>query len=888
MKSAILAMAALAAAWSALAQSNTTGTLRGQVLDANGDAISQARVTVRQLSSGATRTVETGDQGQFQSAGLAAGSYSIRVEKPGFSTGEVESVGVSVGGTTLQRISLALSSVIQSLDVQDQPEALQTGATNGNVTFGGDRIEEAPAQGRNYLNFVLGAPGVSPSAGANTSRSLAGMRNPANDSGFIFNGMRGRNNSISIDGVDNRDETTGGNRVAVGLEMIQQFRVSGTSVSAEFGGAAGGLVNVVTHSGENLWHGDFTFFGQNELLNARNAEVETAGRPRARKYQPGVSAGGPAQRDKTFFFFAAEQSWENAEEWSEAPVRSAAKINQVLKGKAAVTPGLFDSGESDSEFAIKGTHLLSSANSLTARYAFSRGRVRNDVQSGDNFTDVSARGSSLLRDHSLVVGWTSAISPTRLNDLRAQWSERIGNLTPNSNNPTYMVPGVVTFGGSYQLDQSRTEGHVEAVESFQWQTGSHLMSAGLSFHRVTFDGKLANRFRGIYIFPTLEDLLAGRPDVAIQAFGNPATQYSTIPLGLWFQDRWTVARGLTMEAGLRYDRQWLPEQIPETKRNVAPRLGIAWHPGGESGWVFRAGAGLFYDRYPLAYLNDALQKDGVHGYEVYAAGSAASLPLTGAHSIYYAAPRFLSTYSRKVTLGVERKIDTDTTLTVEYSNVRGIHLPRTRNAALTLPPQYALEQTATSTYSGINFALNRRLADNLTYLVTYNLSTTKDDASDFDEQPLDPGDLRRDWALSRQHQRHRIALSGVWELPSGDIKALDNITAAPVVSWGSGRPLNTLLTTDAFRTGAFPLSARPLAFGRNTQFTPRTVSVDVRLMKTIPIHDNRARLQFGAEAFNLINHTNYLRVSPYYTNTFGTMVEAQNPRQVQLMIQFEY
>ena len=112
---------------------------------------------------------------------------------------------------------------------------------------------------------------------------------------IVFNGMRGRNNSIFY----RRRRQPGwagpaATRVAVGLEMIQEFRVSATSISAELGGAAGGLVNVVTHTGQNLWHGDVTFFHQNEKLNARNPEVETAEeRPRYRKYQPGTSVGEP-------------------------------------------------------------------------------------------------------------------------------------------------------------------------------------------------------------------------------------------------------------------------------------------------------------------------------------------------------------------------------------------------------------------------------------------------------------------------------------------------------------------------------------------------------------------------------------------------------------------
>jgi len=899
----------------AFAQS-TTGTIQGVVADQTGAGVPGAVITLRQLSSSLARSIETGEAGQFQSPGLPIGVYSLHVTRSGFNPVTIDSLTVSVGQTVTQRLTLSPANLSEKMEVQEQADALQTTATTANVALGGERIEEAPAQNRNYLNFVLAAPGVSASAGSNTSRSLAGVRNPANDSGFVFNGMRGRNNSISIDGVDNRDETTGGNRVAVGLEMIQEFHVSGTDVSAEFGGAAGGLVNVVTHTGQNLWHGDTTFFLQNEKLNARNAEVETGGRPLARKYQPGVSAGGPIRRDRTFFFFALEQSWEDAQEWSDAPRRNAAAIASALASPAyarsgvhALLPGLFSSGETDTEFSVKGTHLLNQANLLTARYAFSRGSVRNDVQAGDNFTDRSARGSSLLQDHSLVLGWSATLSPTQLNDLRVQLSQRAANLTPNTTGPLYEIPGIVTFGQSYRLDQRRTERHAEIVDSFQWAAGSHLFNIGGSVHGISFDGRLANRYHGIYIFPTLNDFLAGRPDVAIQAFGDPHTSIDTVPIGFWFQDRWQLARSLTLEIGVRYDRQFLPAAIPGTNRNLAPRLGLAWHPGGNSGWVFRAGTGLFYDRYPLAFLNDALQKDGLHGFEQYLTGTQAQQAFTLAQggsfvqpfprvvpSTYRAAPGFLSTYSRKLTMGAERKLDRDTTLTAEYSNVHGVHLPRTRNAALTLPPQYNLEQTASSQYQGVTFAVNRRLSKELTYLVSYNLGTTHDDASDYDEQPLNPANLRQDWAVSRQNQRHRITVSGLCDLPIEDLKFLpaalrdpfEGITLAPLFAWGSGRPINPLLTTDTYRTGAYPLSARPVGLSRNSFSTPRTVSFDLRLMKTIKVMQERARWQFGIEAFNLMNHTNRLRVSPFYTNTFGAIVEAQNPRQLQLMVQFEY
>ena len=887
-------------------QSSTSGNLQGLVVDPAGESLANSRLTLRSLSSGAIRTFESQADGKFSAAALPIGSYSLRVEKENFNPVVVEPLVISVGQTVNQRVMMTLAAVSQKLDVQEQADALQTTATSGNVTLGGDRIEEAPAQGRNFLNFVLVAPGVATSQGANTSRSAAGLRNSSNDSGFVFNGMRGRNNSISIDGVDNRDETTGGNRVAVGLEMVQEFRVAGTSVGAEFGGAAGGLVNMVTHTGQNQWHGDFTLFHQNQYLNARNSEAEVTGRPSLHRWQPGFSTGGPIRRDRTFFFLALEQSWESIEEWSDAP-RGAPLIDTALQSPRfaqapvrSVTRGLFDSGEHDTEFSIKLTHLLSASQILTARYAFSRGRVRQDVQSGDNFLDQSARGSSRLVDHSFVGGWSATRGSSVVNDVRVQYGQRNAEITPNSIGPEYDIPGVVTLGQSARLDQARRERHIEVVESLQIARGHHLLSFGASAHTVLFDGRLANRYRGVYIFPTLADFLAGRPDVFVQAFGDPRTTMTTVPLGFWAQDRWQLAPGLSLELGARYDRQSLPSPFPVSNHNVAPRVGIAWQPGGRSAWVFRAGTGLFYDRYPLEFLNYGLQKNGRQGFEQYLTGADALLAFTlaqggsltqalpGRLQTYTAAAAFPSTYSRKIVAGAERRIDKDTTLTLEISDVHGLHLPRIRSNLATPGDLrgYWLEQSASSTYRGASVTVNRRFSKEFAYLFTYNYGRTHDDGSDYDEQPSNPLNIRADWALSRQHQAHRIGFSGVFDL--FDEGVLKHLSLAPVFTWGSGRPLNTLLATDFYRTGAYPISARPPGFARNTAWTPRTVSVDARLMKTIKVRHERALLQFGVEGFNLMNHTNRLRVSPYYTSTFGGLIEAQNPRQVQLMAQFEY
>jgi outer membrane receptor protein involved in Fe transport len=105
------------------------------------------------------------------------------------------------------------------------------------------------------------------------------------------------------------------------------------------------------------------------------------------------------------------------------------------------------------------------------------------------------------------------------------------------------------------------------------------------------------------------------PDVFLQAFGDPRTRYATDPAAFWVQDQWRPASGFTVVAGLRYEAQRLSIPFHSPRRNLAPRLGLAWQPHGRGAWVFRAGAGLFYDRYPLAFLNDAIQKDGINGFE---------------------------------------------------------------------------------------------------------------------------------------------------------------------------------------------------------------------------------------------------------------------------------
>jgi len=188
------------------------------------------------------------------------------------------------------------------------------------------------------------------------------------------------------------------------------------------------------------------------------------------------------------------------------------------------------------------------------------------------------------------------------------------------------------------------------------------------------------------------------------------------------------------------------------------------------------------------------------------------------------------------------------------------------------------------------------------------LAKTFDDASDFDEQPQDPFNLKAERALSRQHQQQRFVASALWELPIGDeenrsgpkakeaswpIRMFSNIELAPIVTIESGRPVNPLTGLDSRRNQALPLSSRPQGFGRNSLTTPTVANIDLRILKYFPFGESR-RLDLVAEAFNLLNHTNVTQINPTYGIAavpqagFGQPIAAAAARKIQFSLDFEF
>ena len=930
--------------------SRVNGNLFGTVTDSSGAVIPDAIVQVRNIATGQSRIQESDATGQFQIRELPSGNYHVTVTHQGFSTYDNPNISISVGSVSNLIVQLSPASIAQQVTVTEQPTVIDPTQTALTTTIDPDRIEELPVRSRNYLNFALLAPGVTASNQAASPTSLG-----LPDSGFSFGGLRPRSNAVYIDGVDNNDEFTGASRTELSLETVREFQVVNQGLSAEAGGAAGGSINVVTKTGGNIHHGDAFLFAENGALDARSPLEGAVGKPDLNRYRIGGAFGGALKRDHSFYYIAAEQEHARGQAASEIDPTIIATLNPFLasggvNGIRKITSGFFPITRAETELSAKIDHQINGSNSLSLRYSFTNNREATDAFNTSDLVDFSVRGSSFSEDHALVGGLTSLFGTRRVNELRFQIATRRLELrTTDQTGPGVFVPGLIEFGRPYAGNNVHDENHYELGDTFSTAHGRHLFKAGITFNRIHLRAHVPDGFAGLYIFRTLDDLLANKPAYFQQAFGNPDTNFPVTRYAGFAQDHWTLNSKLTLDFGLRYDFERLPSVFNQDPNNISPRVGIAFSPS--TNWVIRSGFGIFFDRYPLAYVNSAIEKNGSLAFdqvldEIFAPLPATVRTLTSPipgvlPSIYRSQPGMANPYSGVTTFGIEHAVSNNLSASATYSFVRGVKLPRTRNINLMPPlilsaqnasligvttpdpqqigravftnlrfdPQhdgiYQLENEASSSYHGLTLTVNRRLANEFELLASYTISKAIDNASDFSESPQNSYNLGAERAISLNNQKHHMVVSALFDLPFGDednaqsrdanvlTRLLSNIEVAPILTIGSGRSVDPLTGLDSSRTHTFPLSSRPLGFARNSLTTPSTAVLDVRVLKFLKIGEH-AELDFVAESFNLLNHTNVVQVGAWSgplltpTDTFTHPTEAINPRQFQFSLDFEF
>ena len=943
----------------AAAQTSVGATLEGTVSDQSGAMIAGAQVRLFDAATGLSRTLATDGKGHFRASELPVGTYEVRVNKRGFAPYVNTGVTLRIAQTARFSIQLSPAALVEKVTVTEQPPIINPSETTVATAVDKERIEELPVKTRNALDFVLLAPGVA----ASNKQSATAAQIPFGGSGFSFGGLRTRSNNLSIDGLDNNDEFSGDSRSELSPEIVQEFRVVNNGLSAEYGGASGGSINVVTRTGANTPHGDAFVFLQSGDLNAREPISDVSERPLLMRYRIGVSRGGALVKDRTFYYAAFEQEHTRTESSSDIDPLLADQINGFLATGAfphmttrQITPGFFPVALSETEASAKLNHQLTQRNSLMFRYAFTNNKDAGEGFNTSGLTDVSARGSNFTEDNGLVGSLTSLFGFNAVNDLRFQLARRSVTLRTNDQiGPGVDIDGLLSFGRPYAGNSRHREDHSELTDTFARTSGSQLFKMGGTVNHVHIDLFDSDGFGAICIFPSLADFFAGAPDTYLQAFGNPNTALAVTNYGAFFQGHWSLTKQTTVDLGLRYDFEHLPPGFNQDSNNFSPRMGFAFSPSNR--WVLRAGYGIFFDRYVLANLNRAIENNGLQGFEQVAEGSmAASIfaqsqggslaqPLSGIQpSIFKPDPHLAASYSQQANLGIQLLLSKNLTASANYLFVRGVKLARTENtnllppivltpqnsASLGIPdptpqqigrevfgprrldPAYdavnLIEDSASSTYHGLSFSVNRQI-EGFTLSASYTLSKTIDDASDFSEQPQNPFDLRSERALSLNSQAQRFVLSGLFDLPFGNDeetgsqsqkkrsgfldRMLRSVELAPIITAGSGLPVNPLTGLDSSRSHAFPLSSRPLGLGRDTLRTPPLAMVDLRILKAIYFSPQK-HLDLVVESFNLLNHTNVSLINPFFgpgsgpIESFAQPMDAFPARQVEFSIDLEY
>jgi len=509
----------IAGATSAFAQaSSSTADVRGQVTDANGAVIANAKLTLTDVVKGTSRQGVSDSAGNYFFLGLLPSSYDLKVEAQGFgaSTTRIE---LTVGQQANIPFKLAAGKVEIQVDVVAGSEVVETTRAEQSSTVDAKQISNLPINRRSFLDYALLTPGVTDADNIADSSDFRVAQTP--QSGLSFGGNNGRGNMVQVDGAETLG-ASGGVQATLSQEAVQEFQVVRNSYSAELGGAAGGVVSIVSKSGRNNFFGSAFGLFRDKAFDARNAfDFNPNGQSPFNRQQYGGSFGGPLQKDKTFFFTSVERFSQTRTSFlnllggvnnapptasqnaiinflngspSSAPL--AAGLQGALTTTAAAFPrtiqlftnasGQFPFDESQTQFSARLDHNFSDRSSGYLRFNLTDGDFEN--QAAGALTAVS-RGRQVSVFNGGVVGSHNyQFSPTTFNELKLQYSyTRAGFFTNDPFGPELNIEGFGNFGRDIFLPSENIERHYDIYDNVSKILGNHTLKFGGSmfFNRVT-------------------------------------------------------------------------------------------------------------------------------------------------------------------------------------------------------------------------------------------------------------------------------------------------------------------------------------------------------------------------------------------------------------------
>ncbi len=651
----VILLSAMAFVGSLFAQSGGTGSISATVTDSTGAIVRGAALTLTNKATNQSQTVATGDDGLHTFVLLQPGIYTLKTGAASFGDNTTE-VEVQVGRTTDANVTLGAAAV--SASVQVTAEGIQTTSNNFDSVQNATAIQNLPINGRRFQDLVGGTP----------TALIEPSRNQ-----ISLSGQRGINTNVSVDGLDYNQPFFGGIRggersnsaFTLPQESIREFQVVAAGYSAEFGRSSGGVVNVATKSGTNDFRGSAFLVWRPEQLALGNEFTDALSEQKLdalaipiiiapTQTQFGGSVGGPIVKDKLFFFTSYEQQLFS--------VRRAV-THTTLVGFTPSVPQTepfntykseqteYDQTNDAKAFLGKIDWDVNGANRFNIRYNYSKNEAANGVSTGETALDPTTNrslGTNGIEgnENNIVVGQlVSTFSPRLVNEFRFQWAKeerpRLANIEQVSVTNNIGELGSRTFLPTVQDDK-----RYQFMDAMTFTTGSHTLKFGGEYSKIEIAQRFGFNQFGNYTFSGLNatsDILnalsatpgtptgkLGRFDVSQARFnqqiGNLQAAYDISELAFFGQDSWRVSQRLTVNFGLRYEKQFNPTaqanntpvinaitaatypllgnrsvdptQIPDSKHQWGPRLGFAYDLFGDGKTVIRAYSGIYYARTP--------------------------------------------------------------------------------------------------------------------------------------------------------------------------------------------------------------------------------------------------------------------------------------------------
>src|SRR6266536_1677399 len=516
----------LTLATGAIAQSQaTTGNIEGRVLDPKEAVVPGATVTATNQQTGLEKSATTNDQGDFIVNFLPPGPYTVRAGASGFSPGDIKDVIVTVGGKTPLDIKLSVGGASGAVTVTGEAPVVETTLSSISTTVNSRAIENLPVNGRNYLDFATLTPGV--------------IRDQNREGDLSVGGQKGTLNNLQVDGVDNNNTFFGQAFGRTGVrppyqfseESVQECQVNQNGFSAEYGRAGGAVINVVTKSGTNEFHGGGFEFFRDESLNANTPQLKASQflrgfpnkRPPLQINQFGGRFGGPIKRNRAFFFFTYDGQRQQLPNFLDPPnfFTQPASIQSLLLPKL----NTYQINRNQNVFMVKSDISINQSNKLSLRFNQQNFTSKNNEFTGSLGTEEHS-GDSIAKTTTFSGTLVSTLSSKVTNEFRFQIAKDREPGEANSTQPEAQIntgSGFLLIGRNNFSPRETTIKRWQLIDNLSYIRGRHNFKGGVDINVDNIFNFFPGFFSGQYTFTSYANFGTNTPSAFSQNFDGTGT-----------------------------------------------------------------------------------------------------------------------------------------------------------------------------------------------------------------------------------------------------------------------------------------------------------------------------------------------------------------------------